>query len=138
MSESNGKRRLSGRCLCETIGYEVTDSFIFAANCHCSACRRTTGSAFKAFARIHGDELTVTAGEAYLASFAKGKFSDEHCRTCGSLLFSRVDGGFVHVAMGTLIDAPSISPMHHIFVGSKASWFTITDALPQHEGHMPP
>jgi hypothetical protein len=46
------------------------------------------------------------------------------------------DGGFVHVAMGTLIDAPSISPTDHMFVGSKAPWFTITDVLPQHEGHV--
>ncbi len=138
MSETNRNRRLLGSCLCQAVCYQVTDAFIFAANCHCSACRRTTGSAFKAFARIHGDRLTVIAGKGNISSFGKGPFSDEHCKTCGSLLFSRVDGGFVHVAMGTLVDAPSISPMHHIFVGSKASWFTITDALPQHEGHLPP
>lgn len=78
------------------------------------------GSAFKAFARIHGEELTVIRGEGDISSFEKGQFNDEHCKTCGSLLFSRVDGGFVHVTMGTLIDAPSISPTEHIFVGSKA------------------
>lgn len=42
----------------------------------------------------------------------------------------------MHVAMGTLVDAPSISPTNHMFVGSKAPWFTITDALPQHQGHV--
>ncbi|RWK45528.1 MAG: GFA family protein, partial [Mesorhizobium sp.] len=59
MSETNRKRRLLGSCLCQAVCYQVTDAFIFAANCHCAACRRTTGSAFKAFARIHGEELTV-------------------------------------------------------------------------------
>jgi hypothetical protein len=38
--------------------------------------------------------------------------------------------------MGTLVDTPTIRPGRHIFVGSKAPWFTITDDLPQHEGHM--
>lgn len=63
-------------------------------------------------------------------------FGDEtgnntHCRLCGSLLYSVVrDGAFVHVAMGTLVDDPGIRPSRHIFVGSKAPWFTITDACP--------
>ena len=55
---------------------------------------------------------------------------------CGSLLFSVVrDGAFVHVAMGSLVDAPSIRPTEHIFVGSKAPWFEITDDLPQFQEH---
>jgi hypothetical protein len=41
------------------------------------------------------------------------------------------DGKYVHVAMGTLEDPPSIRPTIHIFVGSKAPWFEITDGLPQ-------
>jgi len=56
-----------------------------------------------------------------------------HCKLCGSLLYSLVrDGAFVHVAMGTLVDDASIRPSKHIFVGSKASWYTITDDLPQY------
>jgi hypothetical protein len=59
-----------------------------------------------------------------------------HCRRCGSLLYSVVrDGSFVHVTLGTLVDNPSIRPSAHIFVGSRAPWFTITDGLPQYEGH---
>ena len=41
-----------------------------------------------------------------------------------------------HVTMGTLVDEPSIRPSAHIFVGSKAPWFEITDDLPQHQGHI--
>ncbi len=59
---------------------------------------------------------------------------DLHCRICGSLLFSIVrEGSYVHVPLGTLKDEPSIRPSMHIFVGSKAQWFDITDDLPQHE-----
>ena len=35
--------------------------------------------------------------------------------------------------MGSLVDDPIIRPTEHIFVGSKAPWFEITDSLPQSE-----
>lgn len=61
---------------------------------------------------------------------------DVHCKTCGSLLYSVLQHGTrVHVAMGSLIDEPSVSPTAHIFVSEKASWHQITDALPQYEGY---
>ena len=64
---------------------------------------------------------------------------DAHCRRCGSLLYSLVrNGAYVHVAMGTLLDDPSIRPTAHIFTGSKAPWYSITDDLPQYEGHVVP
>lgn len=54
------------------------------------------------------------------------------CGICGSLLYSVVrDGAYVHVALGSLADDPTIRPGEHIFVGSKARWFDITDDLPQ-------
>jgi hypothetical protein len=40
-------------------------------------------------------------------------------------------GRYVHIAMGSFADEPSIRPAEHIFVGSKAPWFEITDELPQ-------
>jgi hypothetical protein len=33
-------------------------------------------------------------------------------------------------------DDPGIRPSRHIFVGSKAPWFTITDDLPQYAEHV--
>jgi hypothetical protein len=64
--------------------------------------------------------------------------NDTRCSACGSLLFSVVrNGTFVHVALGSLVDDPSVRPNEHIFVGSKAPWFEITDNVPQYEGHAP-
>jgi hypothetical protein len=134
--ENAGNRTLAGKCLCGAVQYAVADEFLYAANCHCSNCRRTTGSAFKPFAGIQRERLSLTEGEDNLLIFGDETAHDTHCKTCGSLLYSVVrDGAFVHVAMGTLVDEPTIRPTHHIFVGSKAKWFTITDDLPQHEEH---
>jgi len=127
---------LAGKCFCGAVRYSVPDAFLYAMNCHCSNCRRTTGSAFKPFAGIARDKLTVTQGHAELLVYGDDKANDTHCKACGSLLYSVVrNGAYVHVAMGTLVDSPTIRPSRHIFVGSKAAWFTITDDLPQHQEH---
>jgi hypothetical protein len=127
---------LTGKCLCGAVHYMVADEFVYALNCHCSDCRRATGSAFKPFAGIERHKLAVTQGEDKLMVYGKKDAGDMHCGQCGSLLWSVVrDGMFAHVTLGTLVDTPAIRPSAHIFVGSKAPWFTITDDLPQHEAH---
>ena len=86
----------------------------------------------QAFAGIEREKLTVTDGADNLLVWGDEMGNHTRCGTCGSLLFSLVrDGEWVHVAMGSLQDAPSIRPEEHIFVGSKAPWFEITDDLPQ-------
>jgi hypothetical protein len=123
---------LIGKCQCGAVRYRVADEFRYAANCHCSRCRAATGSAFKAFAGIEREKLEITDGLDGLLVFGEEELNDTRCATCGSLLFSVVrDGAYVHVAMGSLADAPSIRPAEHIYVGSKAPWFEITDDLPQ-------
>jgi len=132
------RRPLEGRCACGTVRYRVADAFRYAANCHCGDCRRTTGAAFKPFAGIERDQLALSEGAEALMIVGDDGANNTHCRLCGSLLYSVVrEGAFVHVAMGTLIDDPTVRPTHHIFVGSKAPWFAITDDLPQYAAHAP-
>jgi len=127
---------LAGKCQCGTVHYTVDDAFVYAANCHCSGCRAATGSAFKAFAGIEREKLEITKGLNDVLVVGEPDAKDTRCGVCGSFLFSVVrDGAFLHVAMGSLVDAPSIRPTEHIFVGSKAPWFEITDDLPQFDGH---
>ena len=125
---------LTGSCECRSVRYRVADEFRYALNCHCSRCRAATGTAFKAFAGIERNKLQVIDGSDRLLIVGDDDLNDTRCAACGSLLFSVVrDGRYVHVAMGSLVDAPTIRPEAHIFVGSKAPWFEITDDLPQFE-----
>ena len=129
--------RLRGKCLCGAVQYEVADAFSYALNCHCSNCRRATGAAFKSFAGIVRAALTTTQGADRLMIYGSKENHDAHCAHCGSMLYSLVrDSAYVHVTLGTLIDPPTIRPSAHIFVGSKAPWFAITDDLPQYEEHV--
>jgi len=133
---ATGDRVLVGKCRCGAVRYAVFDAFLYAANCHCSGCRAATGSAFKAFAGVERANLRITYGMDDLAVFGEENANDTRCGACGSFLFSVVrDGAFVHVAMGSLVDAPTIRPTKHIFVGSEAPWFEITDDLPQFDEH---
>ena len=127
---------LAGKCECGSVRYTVADEFLYASNCHCSRCRAATGSAFKPFAGIEREKLEIIQGMDGLLVHGEEGLNDTRCAACGSLLFSVVrDGAYVHVALGSLVDAPSMQPTKHIFVGSKAPWFEITDDLPQFEEH---
>ena len=136
-SESGARTNvLDGMCECGSTRYRVADEFLYASNCHCSRCRRATGSAFKPFAGIEREKLEVTDGGDALLVIGDDQLNDTRCGACGSLLFSVVrEGEYVHVALGSLVDAPAMRPTKHIFVGSKAPWFEITDDLPQFEEH---
>jgi hypothetical protein len=128
------RQLLRGRCECRAVSYTVADEFRYAANCHCSNCRASTGSAFKPFAGIEREKLEITQGADKLMIWGEPDANHTRCAECGSLLYSVVrDGAYVHVAMGSLVDEPSIRPAGHIYVGSKAPWYEITDDLPQND-----
>ena len=55
------------------------------------------------------------------------------CKKCGSPLVSTDSGKITEVVLGTVDGDPGVRPCEHIFVGSKAPWYEIADALPQFE-----
>lgn len=125
--------RLGGQCLCRAVTFEVADDFAHAMDRHCSNCRRATGSPFKPLGGIALGHLRVVEGANCVFRFGEGADHDVHCATCGSLLCSVVRGrAFAHVALGTLLDAPSLRPSARIFAGSKAPWSEVADGLPRH------
>jgi hypothetical protein len=138
MKSVTHSKPLAGECLCGTVKYTVADEFKYAMNCHCADCRRATGSAFKPFGGIEQEKLSLTHGMDKAMIFGEEDGNhDVHCGACGSLLFSVIaDKEFVHVTLGTLVDAPGIRPTAHIFVAGKAPWYDITDELPQFPGHQ--
>jgi hypothetical protein len=128
------ERVLNGGCECGAVRYRVADAFEYSLNCHCSRCRAGTGSAFKAFGGIPRERLELVEGVDRLLVWGDDDGNHTRCGVCGSLLYSVVrDGGWVHVAFGSLADEPAIRPQAHIHVASKAPWFEITDDLPQYD-----
>ena len=125
---------LVGKCECGTVRYGVADAFEYALNCHCANCRAATGSAFRSLAGIAREKLEIVEGRDKVLLVGEEGENHTRCGACGSLLFSVVrDGAYVHVALGSLVDTPSIRPTKHIWVSQKAPWFEITDTLPEFE-----
>lgn len=127
---------IKGSCLCGEIRYELTGEPVRAHHCHCQRCRKIGGSAFASNLFVPLDAIRYTQGEGLLQSYKlpdAERFTHVFCKACGSSLpFRNQARGVVVVPMGSLDDDPEHPPEAHIFVGSKAPWFTIKDALPQH------
>ena len=129
---------LRGRCACNAVAFEIADEFVNAYNCHCSNCRAMTGAAFLPVGRIEREKLTVTKGaESLLMEGDLDSTYEVRCRGCFSLLYWTSGDGHFGVPYGTLSDEPTLKPMYHQFVGSKAPWYEILDDLPQHDERAP-
>ncbi|MBA8884079.1 GFA family protein [Dokdonella fugitiva] len=123
-----------GSCLCGTVRYEIRGDLGAAYFCHCSRCRKASGSAFAANVVVDGDDFAIVAGADAIGRYRSSPMLvREFCTRCGSPLASRRDGvNQVRVRMGTLDTRQARCPGAHIFVASKADWFEIHDDLPQH------
>jgi hypothetical protein len=124
--------------VCNAVLYEIPDEFVNAYFCHCSNCRALTGSAFLPVGRIEREKLTVTNGaDSLLVDGDSDSAYEVRCARCFSLVYWTSRDGYFGVPYGTLIDEPTLKPMYHQFVGSKASWYEIHDDLPRHDERAP-
>ena len=129
-----------GSCLCGSVRYVVNGSLTHATNCHCSRCRKAHGAAFGSYARVQWKDFALVSGEGEIGSYRSSPdVRRTFCKRCGATLqFIRESrSGSFSLALGTLDDDPEIRPSAHIFVGSKAPWFEIADALPQYDERPP-
>jgi len=128
--------RLRGSCLCGGIKYEVTGPLGRIVNCHCSMCRKATGSAFRTRAAVRTEAFRWLAGEAQVPRYnSSAGETRTFCRVCGSTLptFFRDHPEQIGLPLGTLDDDPEAKPSGHVWVGSKAPWWEISDEQPQYD-----
>jgi len=127
-----------GSCLCKAVRYEITGPLKLMGNCHCSMCRKAHGAAFATWGIVDPGQFRWTSGEEFVQRYESSPGTQRcFCGRCGSPLVSTHSGAVGEVAAGTFDDDPGMRPREHIFVGSKAPWFEITDALPQFEQWPP-
>lgn len=131
---------LRGGCLCGAVRYEVTGEPTRFVHCHCSRCRKATGTGHATNLFLQPGTLRWLAGEDRLRSFkvpeAK-RFTNVFCETCGSRL-PRQAMDAVIIPAGSLDDEPPVKPDGRIFYGSRASWSCAGDGLPAYAEYAPP
>lgn len=125
---------LSGRCLCGGVQYEIDGPLRSMYHCHCSICRRASGSSFATNAVIAKADFSVVAGQDLISNFGSSAGIRRHfCSRCGSPLYASVDQSpnILSLRCGTLDADPHTRPTFHIYVKSRAPWYDISDQLLQ-------
>jgi len=129
---------ITGDCFCGAVTYKIEGRLFDARSCHCSRCRKAFGSQASAYARVNASQFSWLTGEdlltSYIGTSGAGK---QFCSVCGSTLCGLYDGSVHGVTLGCVNGEPDIMLEMHIFTGSKASWETIAEGIPQYEEWPP-
>ncbi len=133
---------LQGSCLCGGVRFEVTRAFRRANHCHCSRCRKHSGTFGETQGRVPREGFRLLSGEELLRVYvaADDAARKVFCTVCGSSVFggSWPDGPEISVRFGSLDGDPGIRPQYHSFVESRAVWDELPDdGLPRYPDEPP-
>jgi len=124
---------IHGSCLCQQVQYQVTGHLNVFQYCHCSRCRKFTGSAHAANLLVKPEHFNWLAGEDKVSRFQPADtkhFATAFCHLCGSSLpWLAKTGKAMVIPAGTLDQAPDIQPQQNIFWDSKANWYRHANEL---------
>lgn len=129
---------ISGSCFCGAVTYNVSGKLRDARSCHCSMCRKAFSAQASAYALVEPGEFRWLSGEELLTAYeSKNGAGLQFCSQCGSTLCGLYNGMVHGITLGCVDGNPDVELKRHIFVGSKASWETIPEGVPQYEA-LPP
>ena len=124
-----------GSCNCGGIAFEIDADLAGVIVCHCSICRRSTGSNGIAVALVDKEAFRWLEGEQLIATWKKpdADWQTWFCRVCGSPLPGDNDDQRMFVPAGSITEGgETLEVLHHIYVDSRASWDEIGDSGRQH------
>ena len=127
---ARGVEPLHGSCLCGGVRFEVTEPFEVVTHCHCTSCKKISGSTGTVSGRASSAAIRILQGEALLQTYQPEEGSAKtFCSVCGSNLFG---GGWpeseqASVRLPTIDDRFDRGPELHLFVRSAAAWETLPD-----------
>jgi hypothetical protein len=117
--------RSQGTCLCQAVRFEVQGEFDRFYLCHCSRCRKGTGSAHGANLFAPGARVTWLSGEEMVRHYELPgtRHTRSFCARCGSALPRMMSAeGMVIVPAGSLDSPVTVKPTAHICMASRAAW----------------
>ena len=129
--------KAEGSCLCGEVTYEITGNLGVSQYCHCSRCRKFTGSAHASNIFVSPNQFRWLSGEAKVGRFKPTEtkyFATSFCKNCGSSLpWSAKSGKAIIIPAGTLDSHPGIEPFQNIFYASKADWYQEASELVKYD-----
>lgn len=129
---------IKGSCLCGGVRFEIAEVSGPFELCHCSRCRKASGSAFVAGLGVRREHFRFVQGQELVRTYdapvreSPPPYRTSFCGRCGSPVPDPTsDAAWFEIAAGVLDDDPQIRPERHIMVDVKSPWFRISDSLPQ-------
>jgi hypothetical protein len=130
----------SGSCLCGGVAWEVERPLVAMRACHCSRCRRRSGSSWFVGAMTREGALRLLRGAQAIRTWhmpGTRFYSVSFCEACGGPAPAVLPKGSF-VSVGCLDDDPGARLLCHVFHGSRAPWVDVKDGLPRFEAFVPP
>ncbi len=127
----------TGGCLCGAVAFEFREIVGPFELCHCSRCRKTSGSAFVAGLMISAEGFRITRGESLIRDYeapileCPPAYRVSFCSRCGSPVPHPLPGiERFEIPAGVVDDDLGAVPDRHIFIDHRAAWVEPTDTLP--------
>ena len=126
----------TGSCLCGSVTYTVDGDLNDFGYCHCTSCRKASGTAYGANSGINRESVSYQDPNQQIKKYesSPGKFR-VFCGNCGSPLYAYLatTPHLIRIRLGSLDTPFNKTVKAHTFVSDKASWETIEDTVPQFE-----
>jgi hypothetical protein len=130
----------AGSCQCGAVRVEVHGGIDSIIHCHCSRCRKASGTAYATNGFVRAEGFRIVQGAEQLRSYASAPDRLRHfCGMCGSPVYSSdsADPSRYRLRLGLLDSRISERPIAHTFVSSRAEWDDPDAALPCYDGYEP-
>ena len=128
--------KTQGSCFCSQVHYEIDAHLGIFQYCHCSRCRKFTGSAHSANLLVRRENFRWTSGSELVQDFIPPDtkyFSTAFCRQCGSSLpWKSKNGKLMVVPAGSLDAELDIKPQQNVFCASRPQWYRPSSELPEY------
>lgn len=131
--------RVHGVCLCGAVEFTIAPPYRWFAHCHCSMCRKHSGSLFGTGLGVAREALSWLHGTSTIVHYrATPGFERPFCRECGSTVPGEShDPHYFHVPAGLLDGNPGARPRSQIFTASRSPLTEVDETLPRHAAYPP-
>ena len=123
-------------CNCGAVRITVTGEPLRVGLCHCTECRKETGSPFLYFGDWDASQVVITGATS---AWHQPNYSRHFCPSCGSRMFATARGvEEIEIRLGTFDEAPTgLTPDYELFVDRREPWLAPFAGTEQHAGNRP-
>lgn len=123
---------MKGSCLCGDCEFAIEGNPGPVGKCHCTKCRKVSGTGSNAVFWLKPDKLSWLKGESSTTTYSMADgWGTVRCSNCGSPLPALVGGNMWIVPAGLMDEDPKVGVRGHVWVENKPHWEIIGDDGPQ-------